>query len=775
MGSQPKSSEDTEPEELESSNHGDNATIGLPGCRHIYAPPGQAGEYAPLATNPYRGCGHGCAYCYVPGVVRMTRPDFDKGAVLKETYFEGLLKDAAKYQRAGITEQVMLSFTSDPYHLDDTAPTRQTLEILLDHGMAFCTLSKGGARALRDLDLFRPDRDAYAATLTSLNDAFSLKWERRAALPADRIATLKKFHEAGIFTWVSIEPTLDIESSLEIVRATHDFVDLYKVGQANHVKEITRTTDWRGYTHRMIELMAQLGQPHYIKKDLQPYLPPGYHNPLRVAQHHGEPMPVRSAPAPTPVSPPIPLPIAQAGRLESSNPSGPATDAPPLADLEAAGAADAEREGGYLRQRTEESFHYWMRQGDRCHYAYEAHGLRGKRLPGKREKSYEEFANNIGVGYDAALDLLDLFPLKSRILAKITTDKEIAENKGKPYKYPTWRTALKWFKPQPEKTPPVADEESETPVADDLAAKNFTLQSDLKTARDREFELTGRIQELEAENATLREKLAAVQAPDKAPEPVKEPSDGLTGASMIPPGTLSGIGAAAPRLVRRKAKSPPSEVPEVVSSGKPEDLTPRALAELVNAAAARASEKGLTCEIIVQEFAPIYARVVHKGLKGKQEFADAASFLLNTRLYSVGAYPKKPYVSDCILFWDQEKYVSMQGDNLIIETRMLPTFPDPEDDPPPGTALVGHRGDAKTKVEAVRKKGQAMPEARPLRPGAYPRKHSAKPLSASEKLKQRQVVDLFSGAAKKGSSGTKDAAKLARTMSTDAAILFYHR
>jgi DNA repair photolyase len=35
----------------------------IKGCSIIYAPSGQAGEYAPLATNPYRGCGHKCSYC----------------------------------------------------------------------------------------------------------------------------------------------------------------------------------------------------------------------------------------------------------------------------------------------------------------------------------------------------------------------------------------------------------------------------------------------------------------------------------------------------------------------------------------------------------------------------------------------------------------------------------------------------------------------------------------------------------------------------------------
>ena len=149
-------------------------------------------------------------------------------------------------------------------------------------------MTKGGSRALRDLDLFRHDRDAFACTLTSLDESFSQKWEAKAAPPADRIATLKAFSDAGIFTWVSLEPTLDVEASLAIVEATHGFVDLYKVGRANYLKEITHTTDWRDYTLRMIDLLNRLDARHYIKKDLQPFLPAGYPNPLRVQQHRGE-------------------------------------------------------------------------------------------------------------------------------------------------------------------------------------------------------------------------------------------------------------------------------------------------------------------------------------------------------------------------------------------------------------------------------------------------------------------------------------------------------
>ena len=260
-------------------------SAGIKGCSYIYAPAGQAGEYAPLAANPYLGCGHACAYCYVPSVLRMDRAEFDRGAVARPGFLDNLRKDARKYQAAGSHDQVMLSFTSDAYQPFDRSLTRPTLEILREHGLGFCVLTKGGMRALADLDLYRTNRDAFASTLTSLDPKFSLKWERGAALPADRIEALKTFHTTGIFTWVSLEPTLDVESSLEIVEATHGFVDLFKVGRVNYTP-MTKTTDWRAYTERMIELCARLGVAHYIKRDLQQFLPQDYPNPLRVQQHH---------------------------------------------------------------------------------------------------------------------------------------------------------------------------------------------------------------------------------------------------------------------------------------------------------------------------------------------------------------------------------------------------------------------------------------------------------------------------------------------------------
>jgi hypothetical protein len=271
--------------------------ISVKGCSAIYAPKGEAEEYSALACNPYIGCGHCCRYnevrqkgqtyrsCYVTLVTRQPVPEFNAGAVLKPRFIELLGKDAAKYKAAGITEQVNLSFSTDAYHPGDTSPTRTVLEILIEAGLGVSILTKGGTRALRDLDLLRPDRDCFGTTLTFLDDRMSRRWEPKAALPGDRFEALKAFFMAGIFTWVSLEPIIDVEQTLALILATHRFVDLYKIGRWNY--DESQQINWAEATLRIIDLLNKLGKRHYIKQSLQRYLPPAYYNPMRVAQHHG--------------------------------------------------------------------------------------------------------------------------------------------------------------------------------------------------------------------------------------------------------------------------------------------------------------------------------------------------------------------------------------------------------------------------------------------------------------------------------------------------------
>jgi len=245
----------------------------------IYNPKGQAQEYGEWASNPYRGCGHKCAYCYVPAVLHMPRAEFDAGAVLRDGFMDAFEHDAEKLQKQGKSINIFFCFTTDMYHLGDTTPSRKVLELTHKYGHTFTVLTKGGTRALRDIDLYIPGKDYFASTLTSLDVDFSRKWERGAADPPDRTNALWQFSGKGIFTWVSLEPTLDVNTSIKIVEETCHYVNFYKVGRANYLP-MTKTTDWQDYTLRMLDTITRLNVWAYFKKDLQGYLPVDYKNEL---------------------------------------------------------------------------------------------------------------------------------------------------------------------------------------------------------------------------------------------------------------------------------------------------------------------------------------------------------------------------------------------------------------------------------------------------------------------------------------------------------------
>lgn len=257
----------------------------------IYQPAGRAREYAEWALNIYRGCDHGCTYCYAPDVLRMERAEFYQPKPRGGDFFAKLEKEAAAIgqppapaslfdttppvARGGqvTPRQVLFCFTCDPYcRLDEELQhTRQAIEILHRHGLTVNVLTKGGPRALRDLDLLTP-RDTFGTTLTFLNPLKSLKWEPQAALPADRIETLQAVHAAGIPTWVSLEPVLIAEETLEIIRTCHTFVDLWKVGTLNHDAHAA-TVNWYTFARNVVRLLNEVNATYVIKDDLKKYLP----------------------------------------------------------------------------------------------------------------------------------------------------------------------------------------------------------------------------------------------------------------------------------------------------------------------------------------------------------------------------------------------------------------------------------------------------------------------------------------------------------------------
>lgn len=238
----------------------------------IYEPKGKAREYSPLALNLYLQCTHGCNYCYAPSAMQKSREQYFNKPEPRKDVIENLKRELA---RSRPTEQVLLSFIGDVYceTSDDNKTTRQSLELLLDARVPVAILTKGGARCIKDIDLFKKFNEhiQVGATLTFKDANKSFEWEPGAASPDERINTLKTLHEAGIRTFASFEPVIDPDESLKLIIETisYNCVDVYKIGKINHNKEIEQSVDWTRFLNKSLELLRSAGKAIYIKHDLR--------------------------------------------------------------------------------------------------------------------------------------------------------------------------------------------------------------------------------------------------------------------------------------------------------------------------------------------------------------------------------------------------------------------------------------------------------------------------------------------------------------------------
>lgn len=247
----------------------------------IYEPKGRALEYSLLACNLYgsvgpdgrrypAGCVHGCDYCYVPASLHIPKEIFHGkyGIEPRENILERLEADAEKYR--GTDKRVLLCFSCDPYQPipSERDVTRRALEILRAYDIPFQVLTKGGRRAERDFDLYGP-HDAFATTLTLTRETASKQHEPKAAGVIDRLAAIKYAKKKGITTWVSLEPVLDSDQSLQWITYVNEYVDLFKIGTLNHQAS---DIDWRAFGIRAIELCEEYGVKYTIKVDLARHL-----------------------------------------------------------------------------------------------------------------------------------------------------------------------------------------------------------------------------------------------------------------------------------------------------------------------------------------------------------------------------------------------------------------------------------------------------------------------------------------------------------------------
>lgn len=238
----------------------------------IYTPRGRAREYSPKALNIYMSCTHGCEYCYAPDFRHQTQEQY----FAKPWPRKNIAKNLAKELEHDVpTEQVLLSFIGDVYceTQDNSQATRDCLRLLCDYGVPTAILTKGGYRCLEDIGLFQSfgEHIMIGATLTFDNPYDSLKWERGATTPSERVDTLQQLHDAGVRTFASFEPVIYPEQSLNIMEITAEMgcIDVYKIGKLNNYKGLDRQIDWTDFLGQAVEIMRTHGKEFYVKEDLR--------------------------------------------------------------------------------------------------------------------------------------------------------------------------------------------------------------------------------------------------------------------------------------------------------------------------------------------------------------------------------------------------------------------------------------------------------------------------------------------------------------------------
>jgi DNA repair photolyase len=178
-----------------------------------------------LSINPYRGCEHGCIYCFA----RPTHSylNLSPGLDFETRIFAKV--NAAQRLRAALEspgyEPMMLNIGSatDAYQPAERklGITRAVIEVLSEFRHAFSVITKSSG-VERDIDLIAPmaaERMAAAyVSITTLDNRLARILEPRAAMPERRLKTVERLSQAGIPVGVSISPVIPFINDGEIER-----------------------------------------------------------------------------------------------------------------------------------------------------------------------------------------------------------------------------------------------------------------------------------------------------------------------------------------------------------------------------------------------------------------------------------------------------------------------------------------------------------------------------------------------------------------------------
>jgi DNA repair photolyase len=182
------------------------------------------------SINPYRGCEHGCSYCYArpthsylslsPGL------DFETIIIAKQN-IEAVLRKELSHPRY-VPKPLNIGSATDCYQPVERSLklTRAVISVLSEARHAFSLITKSSG-VERDFDLIAPMAErklaAVYVTITTLDAELARKLEPRAASPQRRLRTIRALREAGIPVGVSVAPQIpfindDMEHVLEAAR-----------------------------------------------------------------------------------------------------------------------------------------------------------------------------------------------------------------------------------------------------------------------------------------------------------------------------------------------------------------------------------------------------------------------------------------------------------------------------------------------------------------------------------------------------------------------------
>jgi len=170
------------------------------------------------SLNPYRGCQHNCAYCYVPNVLKINREEWGSFVDVK-TNIPNMLAKELKKKKFGV---IGISTVTDPYQPIEKKYklTRYCLEQLLIHDWPICIQTKSNL-IVRDIDLISKFSDVEVmVSIGTLNDEERKMLEPQSSSINDRLDALKQFSNIGIKTGIffgPVYPTIKKEDIPKII------------------------------------------------------------------------------------------------------------------------------------------------------------------------------------------------------------------------------------------------------------------------------------------------------------------------------------------------------------------------------------------------------------------------------------------------------------------------------------------------------------------------------------------------------------------------------